>query len=74
MKIFTNKIKENWVVDKFVLEWKEHNDGYITDKIKKSDIVWIIAPWTWNKTKKKYLDSKKVLCTIHHIDLSLIHI
>ena len=68
MKIFTNKIKENWVVDKFILEWEEHNDGYITDKIKKSDIVWIIAPWTWNKTKKKYLDSKKVLCTIHHID------
>ena len=53
MKIFTNKIKENWVVDKFILEWEEHNDGYITDKIKKSDIVWIIAPWTWNKTKKK---------------------
>lgn len=33
-----------------------------------SDIIWLIAPWTWKKIPKYFLKRKKVVCTIHHID------
>lgn len=68
MKIYINSPKESWVVDRFVTEWKEHNKSLVTNFISKSDIVWIIAPWTWKKLSKKHLRNKKVMCTIHHID------
>ena len=25
MKIYINKVKENWIVDRFISEWKEHS-------------------------------------------------
>ena len=31
-------------------------------------IIWLIAPWTWEKIPKKVLKDNKVFCTIHHID------
>ena len=37
-------------------------------KIKEADIIWIIAPWVWKKTPKRYLKNKKVICTYHHFD------
>ena len=68
MKIYINKAGESWVVDRFRNEWYR-NSIYKTRFIYKSDIVWIIAPWMWKNLQKKKLTNKKVVCTIHHIDL-----
>lgn len=70
MKIYLNKPKENWIVDRFVSEWSKNNFNITTNRIAKSDIVWIISPWTWKRINKKYLKIKKVICTIHHIDIN----
>ena len=68
MKIYLNSPKENWIVDRFVHEWKKHNKPITTRFIRFADIVWIISPWTWEKLPKDFLKSKKVIVTIHHID------
>ena len=68
MKIYINSPKESWVVDRFVKEWKENNKNISTNLLSKADLIWIISPWTWKKLSKKHLSSKKVICTIHHID------
>ena len=68
MKVYLNSPKENWIVDRFVKEWKKYNKQNSTNFIKTADIVWIISPWTYKKLSKKVLKTKKVLSTIHHID------
>jgi glycosyltransferase involved in cell wall biosynthesis len=68
MKIYLNSPKENWIVDRFVREWTINNSFITCKNIKKSDIVWIISPWTWKKLSKSQIKKKKVLVTIHHID------
>lgn len=68
MKIYLNSAKENWVVDRFINEWNEYNKSSQKGFLFNSHVIWIIAPWTWKKIPKRYLNSKKVVCTIHHID------
>ena len=67
-KIYLNNINENWIVDRLKKEFIAGNKHLITSKLRKADLIWIIAPWTWRTINKKYLTSKKVICTIHHID------
>lgn len=69
-KIFTNKANEKWVVDRFRSEWISENKHLNTNNINKADIVWLIAPWKWKNIDIEVLKSKKVVCTIHHIDES----
>ena len=52
MKIYTNQINESWIIDRVISEWKENNKDISTDKIKESNIVWIISNWTWEKIPK----------------------
>ena len=66
--IFLNKLNEDWIVDRFRREWYEFNGQNSTKRISKAEIIWLIAPWTWKKIPTRYLTSKKVICTIHHID------
>ena len=68
MKIYVNKINESWIVDRVRVEWYKYNPSISTEKIKEADIIWIIAPWVWKKTPKRYLKNKKVICTYHHFD------
>ncbi len=68
MKIYTNKIKESWIIDRVTKEWNQQNSDLITKKIKESDIIWIIANWVWRKVPKKYLQNKKVVVSVYHID------
>ena len=68
MKIFISNLNESWIVDRFRNEWIEANKEIFTDRIKEADIVWIISPWTWKKIPKRYLKSKFVICTIHHLE------
>ncbi len=68
MKIYINSANENWVVDRFIQEWKKYSGTEVTSFQKRADLLWLIAPWAWHKVSKKYLKEKFVLCTIHHID------
>jgi glycosyltransferase involved in cell wall biosynthesis len=68
MKIYTNKIKESWIIDRISEEWYKNNRDISTKKINESDIIWIIASWTWKKIPKKVLSRKKVIASIYHID------
>ena len=68
MKIYINSAKENWIVDRIKKEWKESNPHKVTQFSSRADIVWLIASWTWKKVNIKILQSKKVVCSIYHID------
>ena len=68
MKIYLSNINESWVVDRFRRDWYENNQQISTDSVKEADIIWIIAPWIWKKIPKKFLKTKKVVCSIYHID------
>jgi hypothetical protein len=68
MKIYLNPPKENWIVDRFVDEWKKNNKPISTGYIRLANIIWVISPWTWEKLPEKVLKNRKVLVTIHHID------
>ncbi len=70
LNIYINKLNENWIVDRQRQEFILYNKTKITSFISRSNLIWLIAPWTWNKVNKKYLDKTKVICTIHHIDES----
>jgi len=68
MNLYINSAKENWVVDRFIKEFKEFDKIRTTRLLFNADLIWIIAPWTWRKIPIKYLKRNKVVCTIHHID------
>ena len=70
MKIFLSTLNESWVVDRFRKDWYLNNLEISTEKIKESDIIWIISPWVWRKIPKRQLNKKKVVCSIYHIDFS----
>lgn len=70
MKIYINELNENWIVDRFISEWKLYNPKTFVSDPSDCDIIWVIAPWNWKSIPKKILVSKKVVCTIHHLDRS----
>lgn len=67
-KVFINTASENWVVDRFIKEWNRYNYKQEKSYRGRKKIIWLIAPWTWEKIPRKYLERNKTLCTIHHID------
>lgn len=68
MKIFISNLNESWIIDRMKEEFSNYNPEIVTNNIKNSDIIWIIAPWMWKKIPKKYLKSKIVVCSIHHLE------
>ena len=68
MKIFISNLNESWIVDRMKEEFSNYYPDIVTHDIKKCDIIWIIAPWMWKKIPKKYLKSKTVVCSIHHLE------
>jgi len=68
MKIFLQKANENWICDRFVEEWEQNNPQYCTEHIHAADVIWLLAGWAWNHIPPQYLQAKKVVTTIHHID------
>ena len=70
MKVYLSNLNESWVVDRFKNDWLLNNSNISTRSITKSDIIWIIAPWTWKKISKRQLKKKKVVCSIYHINFS----
>ena len=68
MNIFISNLNESWIVDRMKEEFSDYYSDIVTNDIKKCDIIWIIAPWMWKEIPKKYLKSKIVVCSIHHLE------
>lgn len=68
MRLYVSKINESWIVDRLRKEWYEHNSDISTKFLNRSDLIWLISPWTWKRIPKTHLESKNVVCSIHHID------
>lgn len=68
MKIYLNLIKESWVVDRFKSEFILFNKNIITKRIRFSDVVWIIAPWTWKIKDFSKTKNKKIIYSMYHIE------
>ena len=67
MKVYMNNPNENWATDKIRADWYKQKPEISTEDPTEADIIWIAAPWMWNQISVDLLQSKKVLCTIHHI-------
>ena len=70
MKIYLNKINEDWIIDRLSVDFKNKFKKNTTNFLIRCDVIWIIAPWTWKKIPTRFLKSKKVLCSYYHFDFS----
>lgn len=68
MKVYLSKINESWVVDRMREEWYSYNQDFSSETPEEADVIWIISPWLWNKEPRKFLKSKKVVCSIFHME------
>ena len=64
MKIYLNKVKENWIIDRIRSDWYKYKKETTTKFISRADIIWILSPWVWEKIPQKYLEEKKVLFSL----------
>lgn len=67
MKVYALAPRENWICDRFVKEWNEHNPDISTTNINEAEIIWLIADWCWNQVPEHLLKTKKVVCTLYHV-------
>jgi len=68
MKIYLNKARENWILDRLRKEWYDYNLDISSKLLINSDTIWLASPWTWKKLNQSTLKKKKVVCSIYHID------
>jgi glycosyltransferase involved in cell wall biosynthesis len=68
MKIFCHVPREEWIVDRMGKEYLEYSSHKVSlDRIENdTDVIWLLASWCWNQIPLRLLESKKVVCTIHH--------
>jgi len=69
MKIFSLRANENWICDRFVQEWESNHPDLVTQNPHDADVLWLVAAWMWNHLPVQLLTQKKVVATIHHLDL-----
>lgn len=67
MKIFTLAPREKWIIDRFKNEWDADNSDIASSDPREADVIWIMAEFCWNHLPPSFLETKKVLTTIHHI-------
>ncbi len=67
MKVYTLKANENWFCDRFSEEWEQYAEKYCTPFIEDCDVIWLLPSWQWRRIPKQYLESKKVVASVHHI-------
>lgn len=68
VKVYTNRINESWVVDRFKNEFIKFNKQTTTRHMFLSDIVWIISPWTWKAKDFSKIKNKKIIYSVYHIE------
>ena len=67
LKLFINKANEKWIIDRLRNEWIRNNNS-ITRFYTSANMLWIIAPWKWDNKKLEKNSSRKVVCSVYHID------
>ena len=67
LKLFINKANEKWIIDRLRNEWIKNNNP-ITRFYTSANMLWIIAPWKWDNKKLEKNSSRKVVCSVYHID------
>ena len=67
LKLFINKANEKWIIDRLRNEWIRNNNP-ITRFYTSANMLWIIAPWKWDNKKLEKNSSRKVVCSVYHID------
>ena len=67
LKLFINKANEKWIIDRLRDEWIRNHNPF-TRFYKSANMLWIIAPWKWDNTKLEKNLSRKVVCSVYHID------
>ena len=65
--MFINKANEKWIIDRLRDEWIRNHNPF-TRFYKSANMLWIIAPWKWDNTKLEKNSSRKVVCSVYHID------
>ena len=68
MKIFITKINESWIIDRVKKEFTEYSNFKFSTFMQTADVVWIIAPWSFDLKKIKRLKNKKIIYSIYHIE------
>jgi len=68
MKIFCHIPRENWFCDRYGTEYLNFSNHTVSfsEIHEDTDVIWLLASWCWNQINPKILESKKVVCTIHH--------
>lgn len=67
-KVFVLAPNEDWICDRLVKEWYEHNADISTVYPHNADTIWLFSDWCWQGLANAgLLKGKKVLTTVHHI-------
>ena len=68
MKIHITKINESWIIDRIKEEFIKFSHFKFSNFYQLSNIVWVIAPWSFEINKIKKLKNKKIIYSIYHIE------
>ena len=68
---------QKWICDRLKEQFMQYYPDHTTDRPEEADYIWYIAPWNYINIPVGYtflewqalLKSKKVVATIHHIDI-----
>jgi hypothetical protein len=66
-KVFALAPGEDWIVDRFVKEWSEDNADITVSNPYDSNVIWLMADWSWRRVPQTFFLTRKVLTTVHHI-------
>lgn len=67
-KVYMLPPDEDWICDRIVKEWNEHNADISVLQPENADIIWLYSDWCWHKLHDVgLLRNKKVITTVHHI-------
>jgi hypothetical protein len=66
MKLYINDADEGWIIDELKRQFIEYTSHSVVDDPKHADVIWLIAPWMWDRLDLKSLHIP-TLCTIHHL-------
>lgn len=67
IKIYVLKPGEDWVVDVIGHDFESLTGLEVVDSPEKSDIIWLLGSWCWDRIDPNLLREKTVVCTVHHI-------
>ena len=78
MKLYVNELQENWICNRIRSEFKKAYrvacDDFLVDDVSDADTLWLLFGWGWMEIPPYYLESRKVILTVHHIDPSKLNV